>query len=526
MSKIAIKNSILLLISASVLLTTSCSFEHVRQLNTPTSITPFKPLQIIAGEDNPWSEEFHPCTGATPIDIDGDGVMEIFVGGGAGSPDSLFAWRNQTLVNIIAETTLSDSQATHGANSIDLDNDGDTDLLLTRADGIFLYRNDNGTFSKQQIPVNLPADSVPFNVAVGDIDRDGDGDLYISVFVALANFKSATFNDPNHAKTNILLRNDGDFVFTDITEESGTASLQNTFLSSFLDLNQDGWLDLVVAQNTGQVEIFRNDGNGRFSSQSVTTGFGFWMGLAVGDVDADGDQDLFLTNSGTSVPGWLLEFAGDGQPNQPRNYGWILLRNDGDFKLTDVTHEYQLDNYGFAWGAVFEDLTLDGQLELLVAQNYIKWFVHDWSKLPGKAFVLQNDKYYDAPELGLQNAAFAQSPLIVDINNDGKPDVFWANMQGQPRAYLNQSSNNFITLLFPDTSDSIGASAYVVTAGKAGHTRVLQNNTGFSTDHAAILSFGLGAQTTAVEKVVVTWPDGSQKEFVAPAVNQVLAVSR
>ncbi len=519
------RRRILALFCISPLLLSSCGFEQVRALNSSVPIVPFKPLPIIAAEENPWSEEFHPFIGATAIDVNGDGVMEIFVGGGAGNADSLFFWQDNTLVNKIADSNLSSTQATHGATSIDLDNDGDTDLLLARANGIFLYTNNNGQFSKQQIPVDLPPASAPLNIAVGDIDRDGDGDLYISAFVDFANFKSATFNDPQHAKTNILLRNDGDGIFTDITEESGTASLQNTFLSSFLDLNQDGWLDLVVAQNTGQVELFRNNGDGSFSPQALTTGWGFWMGLAVGDIDADGDQDLFLTNSGTSVPAWILELAGDGTEEQPRNYGWILLRNDGDFKLTDVTHEYQLDHYGFAWGAAFEDLTLDGKLELLVAQNYIKWFVHRWFKLPGKSFVLHDNAYYDAPMLGMQNKTFAQAPLVLDINNDGKPDVFWINMEGAPQAFLNQSENNFITLQFPDSSDSIGVRAYAVINGEAGYTRVLQNNTGFSTDHAALLSLGLGQQT-GVEKIVVQWLDGTEKEILAPAINQVIEVNR
>ena len=129
-------------------------------------------------------------------------------------------------------------------------------------------------FSPREIPINSPADSEPLNVAVGDIDGDGDGDLYVSFFVDVSHFRSATYNDPSHAKTNILLRNDGDFNFTDITESSGTASKQNTFLAGFMDLNEDGWLDLVVAQNTGQVEFFRNRQDGTFDSVEVKTGWG------------------------------------------------------------------------------------------------------------------------------------------------------------------------------------------------------------------------------------------------------------
>lgn len=502
-------------------LTTSCSFEHVRHLPASDGLMPFEEIPVSGDIQNEWNEEFHPFVGATAIDINSDGAMEIFVGGGDGHPDRLFAWQDGRLVNIIDQTSLSDKQATHGATSVDLDDDGDTDLLLARTDGVYLYVNDGGDFRRQKIPFDAPENSVPFNVAVGDIDRDGDGDLYISNFVALSHFRSATFNDPTHAKTNILLRNDGGLSFTDITAEANAASKQNSFLASFIDLNDDRWPDLVVAQNTGQVEIFRNLQNGTFSPITLNTGWGFWMGLAAGDVDGDGDQDLFFTNSGNSVPPALLEWAGDGKDEQPRNYGWLLLRNDGDFNFEDVTAAYQLDDYGFAWGAAFEDLTLDGKPELLVAQNYIKWPPHRFSKLPGKAFVLSDGAYYQADELNLDNPAFAQSPLLADINGDGKPDVFWVNMEGQNRAFLNRSQNNFLTLLFPDAVGSIGARARVIANGETSPARVVFNNTGMSTDNEAMLVFGLGDKS-AVEEVIIDWPEKGRQVIRRPEINRAL----
>ena len=513
-----------LILIFSVAVFTSCSFEDVRYLSKTRDLIPFEEVAIYGASDNIWNKKVHPFIGATPIDIDNNGTMEIFVGGGDGDADMLFTWKDGALHNIIDGTSLSDNEATHGANSLDFDNDGDTDLILTRNSGIFIFLNDKGVFKKRQIPLTLPANSTPFNVAVGDIDRDGDGDLYVSVFVDLENFLSATFNDPNHSKANILLRNDGDLKFTDITASSNTASLQNTFLSSFLDLDGDGWQDLIVAQNTGQVEIFRNLRNNTFSSIKLDTGWGFWMGLAIGDIDKDGDQDLFFTNSGNSIPPFLLEWIGDGTDEQPRNYAWILLRNDGDFRLSNVTDEYQLNDYGFAWGAVFEDLTLNGELELLVAQNYIKWTPHHLSKLSGKSFVLDKSAFYHTPKLGLENPAFAQSPLITDINNDGKLDVFWLNMQGAHRAFINRSENNFITLKFPDTLASIGVKAVVINGKTSSYTRQIHNNTGFSIDNATLLSFGLGNQKS-VEKVVIKWSNGRQKVIKNPPINQVIKLT-
>ncbi|MCA9500690.1 MAG: VCBS repeat-containing protein, partial [Nitrospira sp.] len=418
------------LLSASlVLMSASCIPTHEKLTHSvnPIAVQPFQ--EITVEFVHHWDGLRHPFSGAAVIDVDRDGTMEIFVGGGEGQEDALFTYRDGRLVNIIQGSELSSTTATYGATSIDMDHDGDTDLLIAREDGIYLYLNNHGIFSHQKIPLNLEPDAVPLTIAVSDINHDGHGDLYVSVFVSKKAFRSATFNDPSHAKHNVMLLNNGDLTFTDITKSSGTASKQNTFLSAFVDLNGDGWQDLVVAQNTGEVEIFKNERNNTFTPIATNTGYGFWMGLAVGDVDKDGDQDLFFTNVGTSIPQFLLK--GDLKDDQRLESQWVLLRNDGNFVFTDVTQAYGLRDYGFAWGTVFEDINLDGQLDILAAQNYIKWPVHKIWKLPGKTFLQVPSSsaniFVHTDELGLTNAHFGQAPIITDLNGDTKPDVIWIN---------------------------------------------------------------------------------------------------
>ena len=173
--------------------------------------------QIPADFTHTWTKGTHPFTGAAVIDVDGDGRFEVFVGGGEGQRDALLTYRNGRLVNIEEGTGLSNMSATYGSTAIDMDADGDTDLLVAREDGVYLYLNDGGRFQERRIPVDLPVNSVPFSIAVADIDHDGDGDLYISVFVNAKAFRSATFNDPTHAKPNRMLLNNGGLTFTDIT---------------------------------------------------------------------------------------------------------------------------------------------------------------------------------------------------------------------------------------------------------------------------------------------------------------------
>jgi hypothetical protein len=480
---------------------------------------PFTP--VSADFAHVWKKGTHPFTGAAVIDIDGDGTFEIFVGGGEGQRDALLCYRHGRLVNIEDGTGLSNTSATYGSTAIDMDADGDTDLIVARENGVYLYLNDGGRFQERPIPVDLPVDSVPFSVAVSDIDHDGDGDLYISVFVNAKKFRSATFNDPTHAKLNRLLLNNGDLTFTDITESSGTASKQNTFLSVFVDLDSDGWQDLVVSQNTGAVEIFRNMKDRTFQPVPTKSDFGFWMGLAVGDIDNDGDQDLFFTNVGRSIPLFLT--SGDLRKDQRHTHDWMLWRNDGDFRFTDVTEQHGLTGEGFAWGAVFEDLNLDGQLDLFVAQNYIKWPIHKFLKLSGRTYLQSGESgapvFQHAPTLGMENRHFGQSPLIVDLDGDGRQDLLWLNIDGPVRAFLNTTPGNYITMVVPDTVANLGTRITIETDQGRSYTRAVVGTVGMLTDQTPELSFGLGHHE-GVLRAVIRRPNGQTETISTLPLNK------
>jgi hypothetical protein len=489
-------------------------------------LMPFEEIKINFNRH--WNHtKFHPFTGAAAIDIDGDNKNEFFIGGGEGQDDALFSFQNGELVDIIAGTNLSNKTATYGATSIDIDNDDDVDLIIARNDGVYIYLNNKGVFSENKLVINLPKDSVPFAVAVSDIDHDGDGDLYISTFVDFPHFKSATFNNPNHAKPNLMLLNEGNLKFVDITESSKTASKQNTFQSVFVDLNNDGWDDLVASQNTGEVEIFQNLKNKTFKRVVVSEGYGFWMGVAIGDIDRDGDQDLFFTNVGKTIPLFLTK--GDINKDQKPVNDWLLLRNDKEFKFVNITKEYDLSGHGFAWGAAFEDLNNDGNLDLLVAQNYVKWPLHKLFKLDGEVLLQIKDqnnapKFVDyAKEFNLRNRHFGQAPLIIDLNDDGKEDVVWINMEGPTRAFLNQGTmGNFINISFPDKVSYLGTKVtLVMNDGQKTYSRVLLNSSSTMIDQSSELSFGIG-DATEVQSLIIEIPGKKKKVIKNPKINQKL----
>lgn len=466
-----------------------------------------------------WDRETaHHLTGAAVLDIDGDGREEIFVGGGAGQPDALLRLRDGRLVDEIGPTGLSSLSATYGSCAIDIDADGDVDLLVARNEGVTVHLNEGGVFTPRPLEVELPENSVVLAISVSDIDHDGDGDLYLSVFVDFPHFVPATFNVPEHAKANRLLRNDGNLRFTDITTPV-TASKQNTFTSLFVDLDGDRYQDLVIAQNTGRVEILRNRGDGGFEAVPFATGYGFWMGVAAGDFDEDGDQDLFFTNVGDSFPAFVVK--GDRHPDQPYDGGWKLLRNDGRFAFHDATREVGFAGYGFAWGAVFEDMNLDGQLDLMVSQNYVKWPVHRWFKFPGKLLLGSGEGSAFFASTAVENRAFSNSPVIADLDGDARPDLFWLNNDGPSRAFLNRSEGHRVTVVMPDSVSSLGAR---VRLEGTGYTREVASSSGLGVDQSPGLVFGLGSATRA-ERVVVSWADGRELEIVDPPIDRPLRIA-
>jgi len=483
--------------------------ESIRHIASTEDLSVFEEIPVEFHHQWQADTEPYPFSGATVIDIENDGRPRIFIGGGRGQDDVLLSFEKNKLVDRIKYTGLSEKDyATYGAAATDLDNDGDIDLLVARENGLYAYKNHYARFTKYKIKLKLPEDSEIFSIATADYDGDGDADIYLSIFISNNKLISTAFNDPAQRRQNILLRNDGKWKFTNATQTARAGGDQRTFVSAFVDLDNDGWQDLVLAHDIGRVGVLRNKGDGSFADEIFLSDYGFWMGIAIGDVDQDGDADLMLTNVGNSIPAYLLK---EGlQEGQTLNPNWILLRNEGKLKFTDVTADYGLDGYGFAWGAMFEDLDLDGQQDLLVAQNYIKWPLHEYKRLPGKVLLQRNSSvekgFYQADSLGLNNSHYAQSPMIIDLNRDGRPDVLWLNSNGPARAYLNKSARKGLTVRFADTVKSQTARVEMQLRGNSKLVRRLYSGEGFMVDNPTELYFPV---LPGVRDIKITWPDDS-----------------
>lgn len=379
-----------------------------------------------------------PMVDAVSVDVNGDGKKEIMVTGAKGQDNIILGYENGKLTPVDMPSLTAVTDATYGLEVADIDNDGDNDIIASQQDGVFVYINEGGVFVEKKIPLELGKNVIPFDVTAADVDKDGYPDLYVSTFMDKTVMRQMVFNDRDNQSENLFLHNNGDGTFTDQTVKSGLQFRQNTFLARFVDMNNDTYPDLLVSPNTDQARIYENNTDGTFTEHTVTD-YGYWMGIATGDIDNDGDMDVFFSNVGNTIPSFMA--GGDALDNQPIDTSWRLLRNDGDFKFTDVTKEKGVDSNIFAWGSEFADFNNDGRLDLVVTENFINlpMLMHKYYRNPGKLFIQGKDGTFTHTEResGVSNRLFGYTPLPVDINEDGNMDLVIVNQNGPLRVFLN-----------------------------------------------------------------------------------------
>lgn len=438
-----------------------------------------------------------PMIAGAVIDIDGDGIDELFVGGGKNQRDGLFrftAGRFEDISHLLDDTDTKLN--TLGAISFDLDEDGRNDLLVTQPDGVFLFRNTGDGFERERLPIEVNEKSTPGTLTVGDYDRDGDADVFLCTYLKVELLEGQTiFNRQGYGSNSILLRNDGNLQFTDVTDEVGLTYTHNTFQATFVDIDDDQWLDLVVAYDTGEARTYRNHGGRTFTAEPnpITGRFGYPMGVAVGDYNNDSRVDFFFSNTGTTVPRFLAK--GDLEEGQELVTDWMLFRNDGGFTFTDVAQEVRVAEFEFSWGAVFEDFSLDGRQDLVVAENYIAFPAHKLFRLPCRFLLQRPDGTFAAVEeqAGTVNKDFALAPITSDFNQDGYPDLVYTNLGGSPRAFLsNGGDHHFIRVRFPETARFVGARVELSTGDGTTLSDVYIVGEGLGSDSTAAVTFGLG----------------------------------
>jgi len=477
-------------------------------------------------------EKSLPFMASAIIDVDNDGTEEVFIGGGFNQQDGLFAFKDSKFVNISSGRGLTkqDNDTTFSSVAIDINNDGFSDLIVSRDSGVYLYTNQGGNFVGENLNVPLDNKTAPLSVAVNDINRDGHFDMYVSGYIKNELVEGQNiFNKEGYGGTSAMLLNNGDNTFRNITEESGLHYVHNTFQAMFIDLDNDLLEDLVVAHDTGQVRTWKNLGDLKFKNMPNPNSeqSSYPMGIAVGDYNNDGRADLFFSNIGSTPPNFVVK--GDLREDQVFNRKWILFRNDGGFKFTDVAEETKVADFEFSWGAIFEDFNLDGLQDLVVSENYIGFPPHkaQFLRLPGRFLAQKTNHQFAAigKDAGVVNPLFSISPLTADFNNDGYPDLLHVNLDGPIKAYINNGGkSNFLKVKLPNNIYSIGATVKVTTSSGKTYTAPFISGEGLCSDQSHVLVFGLGDEDK-IQSMTVKYLSGKENALENPTVNSTVMVN-
>ena len=450
-------------------------------------------------------EESLPVIASTLIDINNDGVDELFFGGGFNQQDELFEYKDNSFVSIFKNVNLPQKTnlTTLGAASADFDNNGFSDLIVSREDGITIYYNTDGKFTPLKVAYPLADNATPLGFALGDIDKDGDIDIFISNYIRKKQMVGQNNFSKTYGAVSQMLLNNGDNTFTDATKASGLYYQHNTFMGIFVDIDNDSWLDLIVAHDTGEVRTYKNNGDGTFKNMPnpTTNYYAYPMGIAVGDYNNDGKVDFMFSNTGTSAPHFLARGKVD---ESEFNSDWIFFENKGNFVFEDVADKVKVADFEFSWGAVMADMNNDGLQELIVAENYVEFPPHKMFKLPGRFLTQKEDHTFVATEdkSGVVNKNYAITPLVSDFNQDGYLDLVWVNMSGPSKVFINKGGkNNYLQLAFDETSENIGAKIKVITTSGKMITEDYVIGEGLVSDQSATIHIGLGKDTIKSVKI-------------------------
>ena len=420
------------------------------------------------------------------------------------------------------------ADTTFGAAVIDADSDGNIDIFVARDSGITFYRNTGSGFEGRLLDIPFNSKSTPLSIALADLNGDGFADMFVSTYIKLDQVEGENiFNQDGYGSTSLLLLNNGDNTFTDITKQAGIDYVHNTFVAVFSDVDRDGDQDIVVAHDTGHVRTWRNNGNLTFSSARNPSSniFGYPMGVGIGDYNNDSQMDFFFSNVSSTPPRFLAK--GDLRDDQVFHTPLMLFRNDGGFKFTDTAAQTKTADYEFSWGTVFEDLSNDGREDLLIAQNYHSLPLQKLFRLPGRVLLQLPDGTFASAEeqTGLTNRNYEITPLVADFNNDGYRDVIRINLGGPTRAFLSSGGKaNYLKVRLPETPFSLGALVDVVLADGSMLTQQFTSGEGLASDQSHELIFGLGANTD-VKSLSVHYAHGTSQHLGAQASGTIVTVS-
>ena len=357
-------------------------------------------------QDNPLENSLLGTPGIAVGDLNGDGLEDLYLCQEFGLPNQLFIQQANGRANEMAATYgLDFLESSRSALILDLDNDGDQDLAVAVLGGVIITENlGSGNFKLRKI---LPTSDDTMSLSAADYDRDGDLDIYVTAYYPdrrvdntnknknspkIAGATSRfVYHDANNGPSNSLWRNDntetGALDFTDITENVGLNQNNHRYslAAAWEDYDNDGDLDLYVANDYGRDSLYRNDlnidGSHYFvaideSAGVVSSGGG--MSISWGDYNRDGLQDALVSGMWSSAGNRITtqsKFKKDSKTvkNRLQKFakGCYLLGNNDTNDFVDVARNSGIEMGRWAWGSRFIDLNNDGWEDVVIANGFI-----------------------------------------------------------------------------------------------------------------------------------------------------------
>jgi hypothetical protein len=341
--------------------------------------------QVFGGEPSGW------C-GISVGDVNGDDLDDFYLSHPGGLGNQLFT---QQLDGSFTDTSRAANvdwrDTTHASLLVDLDNDSDQDLVICTGFGLIFMENDGtGVFTERGNKLAPEARSVA--IAAADYDNDSDLDIYVCCYSLRGNAaarergllgRPIPYHDANNGGRNILFRNEGDWKFVNVTKRVGLEQNNRRFslAASWEDFDNDGDVDLYVANDFGRDNLYRNDG-GQFTDIAAQAGaedIGAGMSVSWGDYNQDGWMDVYVSNMFSSAGNRIttqrrFKENVDEQTRskfQHHARGNTLYTNQGNGTFVDDSVAANVTMGRWAWGSAWVDLNNDTREDLVVANGFL-----------------------------------------------------------------------------------------------------------------------------------------------------------
>jgi hypothetical protein len=479
--------------------------------------------------------------GAVFFDYNGDGYIDLYIVNGAWDRSvndnrgrgllgqiSNHLFENDgdgTFTDVTEAAGVGDKGVGIGCSAADFDADGDIDLYVLNYGPNVFYRNEgDGTFADISAESGLADPRFSLSAPWLDYDRDGDLDVYVANYLEYdAGVYRAFYPADGHpgplsygGQPDTLYRNNGDGTFTDVTEAAGVFNPDGRAMSATAaDVNNDGWLDIYVANDATENFYYENSGDGTFEER------GLYVGLAMGengqgvssmgpwfaDVDRSGLQDVFIPDMGY---GTLLMNQGD-----------IFVDNTYASNIAPIIGQYT------GWAGLVFDYDNDGYVDIFVANGNAH---HEYSE---EDVLMRNHGDGVFTDVSTESGTYFSEKYVGrggtcgDYDNDGDLDILVVNLNSEAKLLRNDGGNrnNWISVaafLSGGHSEAVGARV-TVTSGDLVQIQDLVPVRGYLSQVDSRLHFGLGS-ATKVDSIEIRWPDGQIRRLEEVPANQFLRV--